>query len=92
MSLSCLNYPGVICHLLPKTFLLLNRKPAVVSAIQGHGNCDSKLCLIQSSFLPPNQGIPLHRLLLPRLVLFFSQDVELKETLVFTLSSPSSAT
>lgn len=44
MSLSCINYPWVICHPLSKTFLLLNQE-AVVSAIQGHGNCDSKLSL-----------------------------------------------
>jgi hypothetical protein len=42
ISLLCINYPWVICHLLSKTFLLLSQE-AMVSAVQGHGNCDSKL-------------------------------------------------
>lgn len=64
----------------------------MVSAVQGHGNCDSKLAgLIQASSLPPDEGIALHGLLLLRLALFSSLDVELKETPVSTFSGTSPA-
>lgn len=54
MSLSCINYPWVICHPLSKTFLLLNQE-AMVSTVWSHGNCDSKLSLSHPGIFSASQ-------------------------------------
>lgn len=85
------NIPRSSATHFPRPFSYSTRKSWFLQSRAMATEILSSLCLIQATFLSPNQGIPLLRLLLPRIALFYSQDVELKETPMFTFSSPSSA-
>lgn len=63
--------PGSSAAHFPRPFSYSTRKPWFLQSRAMATVTPSSLCLIQSSFLPPNQGSPLRRLLLPRLALFF---------------------
>lgn len=64
----------------PRPFSHSSRKPWFLQSRATAAVTPSSLGLIQVSFLPPGQGIALHRFLLPRLALFYSPDLELEET------------
>lgn len=80
---SCLcpvsTIPGSSATHFPRPFSYSTRKSWFLQSRAMAAEIPRSLCLLQASFLPPSQGIPLPRLLLQRLALFYSQEVELKD-------------